>query len=168
MSANPDKYDIVSKDIKRVDQRVETIVELLKLAALNKLERDVKNVDIYLDLGCGDATISAGIASELKVNKVYCADIILPNDQKDENLTYLKIDENDIELEIEEKSVDLITCLVSIHHFKKLSNVIAEIDRVSKIGTYLIIREHDATSTLQPFLDFCTFNIFDPKRNDIK
>jgi ubiquinone/menaquinone biosynthesis C-methylase UbiE len=154
MSANPDKYDILKKDTKRVDQRVNIITELLKLASINSLEKDVKKIKTYLDLGCGDASITAGVSEELKIETTYCADVVLSNESKYNNMTYLQINENDVKLEIEEKSVDLITCLVSMHHFRKLSDIIKEIDRISKVGTYLIIREHDANSLLQPFLDF--------------
>jgi ubiquinone/menaquinone biosynthesis C-methylase UbiE len=151
MSANPDRYDIIKKDTKRVDQRVNIITELLKLASNEYSENELKS---YLDLGCGDASITVGIAEELKIKTTYCADVDLPNEKKYKELNYLQINENDVKLEIKERSIDLVTCLVSMHHFKNFSNIMKELDRISKIGTYLIIREHDANNLLQPFLDF--------------
>jgi ubiquinone/menaquinone biosynthesis C-methylase UbiE len=133
----------------RIDNRVSIINQLLQKTI-------IKKIDTYLDLGCGDGTITTAVGTELNTRTTYCADIIEIKENYD-NLTYLQIDEKENKLNISDKSIDLITCLVSIHHFQNLANMISEMNRVSKIGTYLIIREHDATLTLQPYLDFIHF-----------
>ena len=48
----------------------------------------------------------------------------------------------------------MITMFVSFHHFKEPDKVIKEIMRISRPGTLLIIREHDASQEIQPYLDF--------------
>lgn len=145
MSATPDKYKIIKSSADRVDHRVQNIVELLSNSPVTK-------INTYLDFGCGDGTITTSIAEQINSKNNYAADVLL-SEQKYPNLKYLQIDEKDPKIEISE-AVDLITCLVSLHHLKNLNVIISEFDRISRIGTYLIIREHDATPSLQPFLDF--------------
>lgn len=149
MSAPTSKYNVVERDSNRTNDRLEIINELLNISG------DTPLINTYLDIGCGDATISKAISESVKSKITYCADVILP-DIKDEkkDIEYLKIDEKNPKLEILADCVDLITCLVSMHHFRNLEMMISEIDRVSKIGAYLLIREHDADSSLQPYLDF--------------
>jgi len=180
----------MSKINERVIERTDTIVNLLNIAP-------EVIINSYLDLGCGSAEITSAVAEALKIEKSYCADII-SNPKNYSNLIYLQIEEKENKIDIPDKTVDLITCLVSIHHFRNLEMVISEIDRISKPGeiilnedydkyeldkyesdydsrldnqfdsqsqpksqnttiipgTFLIIREHDAIPSMQPYLDF--------------
>jgi ubiquinone/menaquinone biosynthesis C-methylase UbiE len=42
-----------------------------------------------------------------------------------------------------DKTVKLVTCIVSMHHFRDFPMMIKEIQRVLKFDGYLFIREHD-------------------------
>jgi hypothetical protein len=69
--------------------------------------------------------------------------------------TFIQIDEKNCVLkEVENDSVNLITCFMSMHHFKNLSAMIAECDRIAKSNCKLLIREHDANESVVPYLDF--------------
>ena len=43
-------------------------------------------------------------------------------------------------------SVDLVTCIMSMHHFRDFNQMLIEIRRVMKPGGYLFFREHDVSS----------------------
>ena len=130
----------------RSHKRVRIIKNLLRAANACQL-------DTYLDLGCGDASISDSVVDEIKISSGYCADIIKP-EKENKNLKFIQIDEDKNVLMMPDKSIDLITCLVSIHHFKNLRKMIQEMNRISHLNTYLIIREHNANPEDQIYLDF--------------
>jgi len=44
---------------------------------------------------------------------------------------------------LQDESVDLVTCLMSIHHFEDFDLMLKEIKRVLKPGGFLFVREHD-------------------------
>ena len=136
-----------SKHTYRINDRVNTVLQLLD----DSKEFNPKN---YLDLGCGNGDITSGLSTELNISNSYCADITVP-EYKYQNLNYLHIDPNNNYLDIPDSSIELITAFVSLHHIKNLKEMISELDRISiQDNTYLIIREHDCISYIQPYLDF--------------
>jgi ubiquinone/menaquinone biosynthesis C-methylase UbiE len=155
MSASPNKYDLVQASDNRVAHRIHTITSLLE----HKELKDIK-IKSYLDLGCGDASISNQLAKSLNTTTNYFADVCLPEVKNDDTIiddvtiNYIQITESSFKLDIPDNSVDLITCLCSIHHFKNLVDIMSELSRISHSQTILILREHDATEKIQPYLDF--------------
>lgn len=147
-----------NKHNKRIPERVRVVKKLLDDV---KDIQNITNIEInnYLDLGCGDGNISTALSEELNIKNTYCSDVIKP-DLIGENINFLPIDEKENKIDLPDNSVNLITCFMSIHHFKNLSKMINEIDRISIKntdtinGTYLIIREHDCNKESQPYLDF--------------
>lgn len=110
---------------------------------LNSLNRLLKNItkppiNTYLDLGCGDGSITTAVGKHLKAKNVFGADVDMKSDI---NFNYLRVINNQIPLA--DNSVDFITCFVSIHHFEQIHLMFLEIDRVLKDGGLLYIRDHD-------------------------
>nr|QBK91183.1 MAG: SAM dependent methyltransferase [Pithovirus LCPAC202] len=97
-----------------------------------------KQFKCYLDLGCGNGEIFSTNMAFLDPRLGYCADLHnnhLPG--------FIKVVDNKIPLP--DKSVDLITCHVAIHHFTHPELMISEMKRVIMPGGYLFIREHDVS-----------------------
>ena len=44
---------------------------------------------------------------------------------------------------LEDNRVDLITCLVTLHHVSQINLILLELARILRPGGYLILREHD-------------------------
>ena len=132
----------MSREIERTKNVLELTSEIPNFAPIN-----------YLDIGSADGSITNEIAKTFKIENAYAADILIIK-EKLPNLNYLTIIEDAEELKIPDHSIDLITLFVSFHHFKNPESIVAEILRVSKVGTVLIIREHDVTPLDQPYIDF--------------
>nr|QBK90873.1 MAG: SAM dependent methyltransferase [Pithovirus LCPAC201] len=97
-----------------------------------------KRFKCYLDVGCGNGEIFSTNMAFLNPRRGYCADLHnnhLPG--------FIKVIDNKIPLP--NKSVDLITCHVAIHHFTNPELMINEMVRVIIPGGYLFIREHDVS-----------------------
>jgi len=109
-----------------------------------------------LDLGCNTGEVTYEMAVELRVCKSYGADIY-PADEyvapavaaeceakwPDSRLEYVPIDTHLCEIALPDQSVQLITCIMSMHHFRDFVKMTSEIKRVLKPNGYLFIREHD-------------------------
>ena len=126
-----------------------------KLKRLRHLTPDDTQFRCLADIGCADATLTAYIAWKLNIDKVYAADIYPETKFRQPNLnvdlfgeknSISPIDyvqENHGLLNIPSNSVDLVICLMSIHHFQDRVVTLQEITRIMKPGGYLFIREHD-------------------------
>ena len=130
----------------RTSERSTTVIDLLKFA-------ETITLDTYVDIGCGDGSITNEISTDLKIAESYCVDI-LPNSEKYPKLSFQQISENDLKLDIIDHSIDLITAFVSLHHIKNIDKLMDEILRISHHNTILIIREHDVKPEDQPYIDF--------------
>ena len=122
----------------------------------NKISKIIKNV---MDLGCGDNKFARGLKKILKVEKVYLADIA-----EIDSPDYIRVVDNKIDLP--DNSVDLITCLVCIHHFTEILEMFSEIRRVLKPGGLLFIREHDGSKKTNCYVDI--IHLLDFIRRDIR
>ena len=113
----------------------ERVYHLAKL-----IPRDFK-CSIILDFGCGDGTITnnlKNILSEkynISVDIVYGLDII-PADIINFVPSFDQV-END--------SVELVTCFMTLHHLEDLSGGLSDIKRILKDDGLLFIREHDVS-----------------------
>lgn len=146
------------------EQREEqTKVEVYNVANIDKekLEKRAKNraKDIkhllpkdyipktYLDIGCGDGSITSAIASMYDIPKKKAFGIDEREITDNTSFTFHKSEGETSDLSfLKDKSVDLVTAIMSLHHVKDIKGMMKEISRVVKPGGYVIIREHDVTS----------------------
>jgi ubiquinone/menaquinone biosynthesis C-methylase UbiE len=136
---------------KRIKKRRTIIKELIG----NAITPNMK----YLDIGCGDGTITRGIAKyfNLDPNNVYGVDVKSwsgkENQCQVQHMYY--IDETNNKLPYQDNHFDFITCFQVLHHAKHYTELINEIKRVLKPNGYLILREHDLNNGLtKELIDF--------------
>ncbi|CAF0926694.1 unnamed protein product, partial [Didymodactylos carnosus] len=109
------------------------------------------NINSYFDLGCGDAQITVLIGEYLKLSKenIYGGDIY---NMTNNEITYVQLLKDRsllrffsiiLELIVADDQVNLITCLVTLHHVESIDCTLNEIKRILRHDGYLIIREHD-------------------------
>lgn len=102
----------------------------------------------YLDLGCGDMSITNSIADRYLPDQTFGVDVFNhPNEGK---FTYGASTPHYVNaknyLPFLNNMFSLITCFVSIHHFEDLYTSLKELTRCAKIGALLFIREHNVTN----------------------
>jgi ubiquinone/menaquinone biosynthesis C-methylase UbiE len=116
----------------RSKSRINDILEILP--------RNLK-INSYLDVGCseGSITISLGRALNLEKHKIHGCDI---KTIKSNEFMFTQIAENG-HLPYKNKSFDLISCFMVLHHIYEPKQTLHEIYRILKNGGYLLIREHD-------------------------
>lgn len=135
---------------------------------------DKESIKSYFDLGCGNGLITARIGNyfNLKCENIFGGDVFNCHNQQ---LTYVSIDPNQSLIDLckyvffynfqfasffrflASQSVNLITCLVTLHHISNIENILQELARIIKPNGYLIIREHDCKlerSILTKYLNF--------------
>jgi ubiquinone/menaquinone biosynthesis C-methylase UbiE len=122
--------------MERALERTTLCISMVK-ASLNK------DTYTYLDVGCGDGTISKEIAEHLNATNWYMADVV--NTVKENSDKFILIDDPVQSFSvIPDKSIDVITCFVAIHHFEHFFAMFDQIARVLSDDGVIFIREHDA------------------------
>jgi len=112
----------------------------------------------YLDIGCGDCikTKLLGDLLGLKSKQVYGADIPAWSSYTQQQRKQLPINIIDLEankvLPIKSNKFSLVSAYMVLHHVKNLKLMLDEIHRILKPGGYLIIKEHDALTSLDYML----------------
>lgn len=118
----------------------------------NILPKNAK-IKSAIDFGCGDGGLISAIAEKYKIpkEKAFGLDITKLKPQK--TFTFKLLDSNNYKLDFEDKSIDLITVLMVLHHVrdppgsieegKLLKSYISEFKRILSPNGHLIIREHD-------------------------
>jgi len=121
------------------------------IGALKKINKTVnfKNIK-YLDLCCGDGRKTKVFASILNIQNINGTDIEEWGPYyKNRNLSFnFKLIKNN-KLMYDDKSFDIITCFLSLHHIPNLTNMLNEVYRVLKPDGLFVIIEHSS------------FNIYD-------
>ena len=142
--------------ISKEEHRADIFENLIKSSNIK-----LKNIK-YLDVGCGDGLITNEIIKRFNIKEHYCADII-ENNRED----FIKIENNKIPLK--DNSINLMSSLMSIHHFKNIIKMIKEMSRVMKDNGILFIREHDANTKILPYLDVVhmVYNILENKKYEV-
>jgi ubiquinone/menaquinone biosynthesis C-methylase UbiE len=101
-----------------------------------------KPIRRVLDLGCGNGEITEYLATKFNQALVYGMDVLeVPSNMGGSSAIYAQIDGSSIPLE--DDSIDLVICCMSIHHFSEFDKMMSEIKRVLRFGGYLFIREHN-------------------------
>lgn len=105
----------------------------------------------YLDVGCNTAEMTLLIHEYNKFAVTECVDVMTTAEFKkaaapgvlESDLIYRKVRGGN-KIPFTAKSVDLITCFQSIHHFQDTLGMLKSINHVGKPGALLYIRDHDA------------------------
>jgi len=145
---NPDEKKImISKNIKVYNQLVAFNPERAANRANNVLKLLPKklNINKVIDIGGSEGSVLVGIGSVLDIpsKNLYVADVTkFPiYDMKTE---FVQLDPENTKLStFDDNSIDLIICLMTLHHIRTYEQVIKEMYRVLKPNGYVIIREHD-------------------------
>ena len=107
---------------------IKTIVDLAQCAG-----------GTYVDIGAADGSVTKHVGEVVEAMNIIALDIIDP--PPDTDLDYRKI--LDGIFPVDDKTADVITAFVVLHHVKDLPTLLSEVRRVLKPGGVFIIREHD-------------------------
>jgi SAM-dependent methyltransferase len=101
---------------------------------------------VYLDIGCGNGakTVKFGKQFGIPPANIFGADIPHwgPYKAHKHPFQFSEILEGG-RLQYADNSIDLITCVLMLHHVKDLDQLLSEINRVLKVGGFLLIIEHN-------------------------
>jgi len=118
---------------------------------------------VYLDHGCGAGKITAEIASLIGASKVYGVDIYIHPLLYERGIEGI-IPEPDGTIGLPDASIDVATCLLSLHHVTLQQKTLEELYRILRPGGVLLIYEHDFISDpgFRVFLDavHMTFSLY--------
>lgn len=122
----------------------------------NPLEGSGQNIK-YLDLGSSEGKITSTIALYLNLPKTDAIGIDVKEESKEsDNFTYIQYNGTDIPFPND--TFDLATIFMALHHFTNLDKTLTSLNRVMKLNSILIVREHDVKdekeNNMSVFLDF--------------
>jgi len=112
----------------------------------------------YLDYGCGDCDVTGkcGKALNLDTKNIFGADINTWGGYNDKTRNIDKINFVNIvpnkPLAFDDKTFDLISCFMVLHHIENLEFCLQELNRIMKSGGYLYITEHMVTNFMEKML----------------
>jgi 2-polyprenyl-3-methyl-5-hydroxy-6-metoxy-1,4-benzoquinol methylase len=110
----------------------------------------------YLDIGCGDGSITASVYTNLITNNKSKSDVIcLEHGDEHPGFNALVTRETDI-TNLKPNYFNTISAFMSLHHIPTIEAMMDDIDRISRIGSIFVMRDHDFT--------YCVSN-FDSKRD---
>ena len=101
----------------------------------------------FVDIGCGDGSITKELAKLFKFGESICVDVenwFNTYKNKDKNVELIIT--NGHRINIESDSVDVILCNHVLHHMTHLDDMVREIVRIMKKNGVLIVKEHNCTS----------------------
>jgi ubiquinone/menaquinone biosynthesis C-methylase UbiE len=125
----------------RADSRVNDIFSILPEGFV---------VQEYLDVGSAEGKITSAMSEALVDSHIYACDII----DQPESKEFIFSKSTQDSLPYPDSKFDLITLVMSAHHFSNIYKMISEIRRVLKKSGIVVIREHDArTDTQKAFYD---------------
>jgi ubiquinone/menaquinone biosynthesis C-methylase UbiE len=105
---------------------------------------NIYNKDVFVDIGCGDGSITHELSKIYKFKKVICVDVENWFDtytNKNININMVITDGHTIN--IKNNYVDVILCNHVLHHVINLDEMLNEIVRIIKKNGILIIKEHN-------------------------
>lgn len=109
----------------------------------------------YLDIGCGDGSITKEFAQLMKAENYYGIEVMRTNN----DMKYIELND-DGTVVCEDNYFDCISAFMSLHHIKKCEVMISEIIRILKPGGVLLIKEHDCRSNLDRMLIDIEHSVF--------
>jgi len=136
---------------------------------LSTLKDENASVKTLVDVGCSGGDITYEFAVALKVDKTYGADIFPAEEYRapdcaaesektwpGSKLHYVPIDTFKCTIALPDNTADLVTCIMSMHHYRDFDQMLQEITRILKPGGYLFIREHDVPDSNKELAHFLT------------
>lgn len=98
----------------------------------------------YLDIGCGDGSITRAIANAVGISSIYCAEVG-PEPRGFPQDVQRMLEGPDGSLPFEDGQFGFVTALMVLHHVDpgSMPKLAAEIARVTRPGGVLVLREHD-------------------------
>jgi ubiquinone/menaquinone biosynthesis C-methylase UbiE len=132
-SNNTNNY-IISRAIKNAN----------KIKSIIPKNINLNNRDVFVDIGCGDGSITSELAKIYKFKKTIGVDVENWFDtyiNKNTNIEMVITDGKTIN--IKDNSVDVILCNHVLHHIEHLDAMLNEIARIIKKDGLLIIKEHN-------------------------
>jgi ubiquinone/menaquinone biosynthesis C-methylase UbiE len=101
----------------------------------------------FVDIGCGDGSITKELAKLFKFGESICVDVEnWFNTYKNKNKNIGLIITNGNRINIESNSVDVILCNHVLHHMMHLDDMLREVVRILKKDGVLIVKEHNCTT----------------------
>jgi ubiquinone/menaquinone biosynthesis C-methylase UbiE len=125
----------------------------LKIKSVIPKNINIYNKDVFIDIGCGDGSITHEFAKLYKFKKVICVDVENWFDtytEKNKEISMVITDGHTIN--IKSNNVDVILCNHVLHHVVHLDDMLNEIARIIKKGGILIIKEHNCYYTELSYL----------------
>jgi len=132
-TSNSNKY-ITNRAIKNAN----------KIKSIIPKNINLYNRDVFVDIGCGDGSITSELSNIYKFKKSICVDVENWFDtysNKDTNIELVITDGKTIN--IKDNSVDVILCNHVLHHIENLDDMLDELARIIKKDGILIIKEHN-------------------------
>lgn len=135
------------------------------MANVLKKQVDTSKLKNLLDIGGGDGGITMLFGKELGITDLHCVEV---NKTSNDHVKYTYLDPLDSKftLDYPDKSFDLITAFMSLHHIEFLDRMRDEIMRILKPGGILYIKEHDSRSVFDAMLVDIEHRIFIHKYNE--
>lgn len=151
------KYNIQNKLTETKDRAVG------RLKSMSYILKHIKvKPSVYLDIGCFDGNITEEVGKYFELDTIYGIDIIdFPNRNK--NITFSLYKDT---IPFADNSVDIITCLMVLHHVNDINMFILEIKRILKPNGIIIIREHNVTNKYESSLLDMMHKFYDNVWND--
>jgi len=144
---------LFEKKVIQNDKRQEFIIDKISKYLMENNDIINRKTIKILDIGGGNGNILSGLKNIIwknnNINNFICletkTDWIENYDFNNSNIIY-KFWDNKI-IPIENNSVDIILCMVTLHHMNNqtINNLLNECYRILKKNGYLIIKEHDST-----------------------
>lgn len=102
-----------------------------------------------VDIGCSDGGMLRRISetAETKINLIGVD--IIDKGLEDPAFKYYKVDADHPTLPIKDRSVNVVTMLMVLHHSASFTKLIEEANRILKTDGLLIVKEHNAASAKQ-------------------
>lgn len=99
-------------------------------------------INSYLDVGCGEGSITSDVGKMMKSGRILGCDVYVPPTTEGFEFTLLDINDPN-RLPYESNSQDVVSTFMSLHHIKQPERTLAEIYRVLRDDGIYVIREHD-------------------------
>jgi len=125
------------------------------LSRLQRLARQmIRNINKYLDLGCGDGSLTLEIANIFQCSEVWGVDIDenALNSASMRGIKVLKVDLNTQKIPLPNETFELVTAFDVIEHLWNTDNLISEAYRLLKRGGYFILTTPNLASWINRLL----------------
>jgi len=134
------------------------VLDVRKRETLNRLQRlarqTIQNISKYLDLGCGNGSLTFEIAKIFRCTEIWGVDIDEEalNKASMRGIKILKVDLNTQKVPLSDETFDLVTAFDVIEYLWNTDNLISEVYRLLKRGGYFILTTPNLASWINRLL----------------